>query len=566
MKKNKLYIALAALILILGVTVFVLLSQRDSEEKNNDAAVSSELTKGSDTTGEVEDKSEEVVQIDDITFSLKAGFYLHDTTLELNNTTGKEGFLYYSLDGSTPSPDANEYGEGILLTSGKTTPNVYCVKAIIEFSDGTLSDVYTKTYFVGSEVFKRYTTLIVSLSGDPAVITDEPNGILYGDNVWLTGKESEREIHVEMFTVSGNPIIDQNCGMRPFGGSSRTAAVNSIKLYSRKNYGKKSFKYDFFKTAKENGSDKNIKSYNRLVLRNLGNDFLLGYIRDEFAQHLAREAGYRDTEGVIPATVYMNGQYYGLLWLHENYSDKYFKEKYGDKAPGEFVVIEGGESIKTSDGAEAAEFNEIHDKLITLDLTNDNNYKLVTDFMDVENYLDYYAFNMIVANNDWPNGNMKCYRYYAAEGEEYGVDVFDGRWRYLLHDMDMSMAIYNSETDISNADFFERILSPESDGYVPLLAHLLERKELKDHFVAKIHELDTGVFAPENVLPDFENFNKSRETEQAYFLEYLNERRTAGDDRIWAGVPTYEDSKDRLRVFLAERADYMEYALGVYFP
>ncbi len=46
----------------------------------------------------------------------------------------------------------------------------------------------------------------------------------------------------------------------------------------------------------------------------------------------------------------------------------------------------------------AEAFNTTYQQLTALDLTDDANYAQVTEFMDVENYLQNYAFNIYINN------------------------------------------------------------------------------------------------------------------------------------------------------------------------
>ena len=51
-----------------------------------------------------------------------------------------------------------------------------------------------------------------------------------------------------------------------------------------------------------------------------------------------RQAGYKDYHFVRPATLFINGKYQGVLWLHEVWGDEYFKEHYG-RYEGSFEVL-----------------------------------------------------------------------------------------------------------------------------------------------------------------------------------------------------------------------------------
>ena len=491
----------------------------------------------------------------EITFEPAAGFYDKDISVKMSLPEGKPGKIYYTINGLVPGLGEVFTDDIKLAANSDESPNVYSIKAIAEFDDGSFSEVLSATYFVGKNVFNRYTTPVVSISGNPYELTEGENAVLWETNAReMKGSDSERTIRIEMFTQDGTPFISQTCGLRPFGGFSRNLPVKSMKLYARKEYDVlKTFKTDIFKTPRVDEPDKVIKSYKRLVLRNTANDFYGAQIRDEFAQMLAADAGLPDTEGVLPVTVYINGGYYGLFWMHENYCDKYFKEKYGDEAPGEFVVIEGTEAQKTSDGQEAADFNTMYNYLCGLDMTDDANFATASEFMDVYNYIDYFIFNMYIANADWPVNNEKVYRYYAAEGEEYGEGVFDGRWRFLPHDMDMSMGI-GSEIGASYPAF-DNIILPENDYYSPLFAAFSKRDEIRKYIRKHVIELSQTTFKPENSIAIYKQADALRAGEVPYFIRHMN-----------ISEADYKASCDALITFLNERNDHMMYKLDYFFP
>ena len=150
----------------------------------------------------------------------------------------------------------------------------------------------------------------------------------------------------------------------------------------------KSFKIDAFQTPKlgEGEEGEVIKKYDKLVLRNGGNDIQFGFIRDELSQTLVKKAGFETYEAVLPVVVYLNGHYYAFHWLHENYCDKYFKERFGD-GEGEFVILEGKDQIKDDDD-EIQDivngYNDTYDKFVASNLTNDSVYYELCKWIDVE--------------------------------------------------------------------------------------------------------------------------------------------------------------------------------------
>lgn len=461
-------------------------------------------------------------------FSLEGNFYSSDILVEL--TTRYEAEIYYTLDGSEPDKSDLLYtGEGIRIQCGSSAlPAANTVKAKAYYPSGAESPVVVHTYFCAEGIEERFTMAVFSISGEPEELTDGPDGIFYGENYENRGRESEREVYLEAWDENGSKILSQYCGVRIYGAVSRGAEVKSMKLYARKSYssGIGKFHTDIFGTPVEDGSGDVIAEYDKLVLRNAGNDFRFAYIRDELCQLLARNAGYTDYQNVRPVVCFLNGEYYGMLWLHETYCDDYFKEKYPNKAAaGEFVVLEGSDMEKSTDpddGKEiyAQEFNALYETYSKADLTDDALFSELCEFMDVENYLEYFAFNIFINNKDWPQNNFKCYRYCGGDAGQFD-GVYDGKWRFLMHDTDYSFHLYQEDVVAANYNNLQEIMTPGTLRYSPLFTALMQREDCCTIFSNKISELAAGALSPENIVTTLDDMHAAREGEIKYYCRYL---------------------------------------------
>lgn len=498
----------------------------------------------------------------EVSFSEAGYFFSEDLTLELELSDAKEGYITYTMDGSEPAAEGTRY-DGPLLLAGteEASPKVYTIRAKAWYADGSNSETYVHTYFVGAQVESRYSTVIFSVNGEPSELTGGPDGILYGENYTQRGRESERMVFVEAISAKGEPLFTQFAGVRVFGGTSREFAVKSLKLFARKEYqaGKGTFGFSAFESTTTDGK-KLIKKYDKLVLRNGGDDFQSAFLRDELAQRLAGKAGFDAYEAVIPAVAYVNGEYYGFYWLHESYCDKYFQKRNGD-SDGEYIVLEGSDSHKSlmSDPVEyeaAREYNRTYAKFAKADLTDDEIYGQVCDWIDVENYIDYMSFNMYIGNYDWPGGNYRCFRYYAAEGEEYGTGEMDGRWRFLMHDADVGFATYYSAEHAAAANDISQVLAPDGKRRSALLAGLLKREDCKTYFIDKMLEYRDGALSHESVCETLDTMCAERDTEFLYYLEHLNDLKKTGA-KVWATAGNTKASVNKIKEYAKLRGDYI---------
>lgn len=498
-------------------------------------------------------------------FSLENTFYSTQILIELK--TKEPADIYYTTDGSEPDRTDILYDpeEGIYLLPEKSDfPSALTYKARAYYPDGTESAVAVHTYFCAENIEERFTTPVFVISGEAAVLTEGPDGIFFGENYHHRGDDTEREVFMEGWDENGNRLFAQYCGIRIYGGASRANSIKSMKLYARKSYssGIGKFHMDIFQTPVEDDSGKIVDEYDKLVLRNSGNDHQFGFIRDELCQNLAMQAGFTDYEAVVPAVAYLNGEYYGFFWLHESYCDDYFKNKYPNKeAQGEFIIAEGTDQHKNEDEDEgkevhSIEYNNTYGAFADADLTNETIYNQLRMHIDVENYLDYFAFNIYINNNDWPQNNYKCYRYVPAEGERF-EGVYDGRWRYLLHDTDFSFHIYSSNEVAADYNNIEKILDPESNRYAPLFAALMHRADCREYFLAKLTELSEGVLSGENVTETLYTMHIDRCTEQDYMYAHMSALRKAGDESFWSSAYTLAENMDLIRAFANDRDDYI---------
>ncbi len=529
-----------------------------------------EITVPEETTAAQKEASWDVTG-DEVWFSAPSGFYGKSLSVAMT-TNETEGEIHYTTDGSTPTAASPLYTSEIVIDAGRNEfPPCVCIRAVVIDSSGKAGEESVHVYFVDTGIGDRFDTYVFTVFGDYEDVYGD-TGFLNPENSHNRGMESERKVYVAAFTPEGEQVLGQFCGARVYGGASRDASLKSIKLFARKTYDadKGSFTANLFDTPGYDG--KSISKYKKLVLRNAGNDFQFAYLRDELSHTLALQAGFADYEAVRPVVGYVNGAYYCFYWLHENYCDDYFKARYG-KAAGEFVVLEGNDRKKYDPNMQEDEqqfydeYNSMYDSFKDADLTDDEEYERLCSVLDVENYLDYFAFNIYICNADWPENNMKVYRYYPAKGEEPGEGVFDGRWRHLLHDMDYTYGMYDQSKVMANNDNLAIILKKGNNKYSPLFAGLMQREDCKLYFANKMAQLMSTTLSHKNILQTLDDVDALRSAEMVHYYKYLANLRNKGDDSIWTRSNHLENYMQQIRSFSLMRPvyiiRYIEKDLGV---
>lgn len=429
-----------------------------------------------------------------VSFSLPSGFYDSEQRIRLNATA--KGEILYTLDGSMPGRDneaavaygSGDTGEGILLKCG-AQETVYTVRAALMPEDGTEPVVQTAVYVVGSRVKDRYDLPVLFVSGDPADLLDEETGIFSGENRSLRGREYEKAVQATLLDEQGNQVFSQECGLRIHGGTSRMKNQPSFRLYARKEYDEKN-RFDCLLFEDYNVENAYVTGCKSVIVRNSGNDHGYAHLRTELASRICSQAGFPDAAASSPVCVYINGEYFGVYWFVENYDDSYFEKKYGEY-DGEMVVMEGVVSYlqPEEDDDEITlqlkeEYNDFHEYIAFADMNDDANWQALNAAIDVENFVYYMAIENYLANADVLVNNFKTYRYYSPEGEYQEGTVFDGRYRFLLYDLDQTLGWVSMDKSSPDTHVLSTANRMEYDiFYNALFANIMERPEGRELYI-----------------------------------------------------------------------------------
>ena len=525
-----------------------------------------------------------------IVLSHESGIY--NESISFSIKSNKPGKILYTLDGEKPTvagKNVLEYTEPILMECEDET-KTYSFQICCFYEDGTMSEVFERNFIFDTEGTERFsTTYVVSIVGNEDKLFGDEKGIFVRGNQFYHyleknsdvnvlaevipanyNEDIEVPVHMSMFSNDGEVLLEQNCGIKIYGNITRQHNQKSFRLYARYSYDSQNeFVYPLFNNMISQKGNVQVDEWQRLSFHNSGNDNSYGFIRSTLMGELARQAGYPDVLLSESVTVFINGKYQGVYWLQNTFDDKYFKEKYGSYL-GEMVVCEGTLSYMKPENAKTElemmncdSYNQFCQWLNTADLSSEENWYNVCETIDVENFAQYFALEYYTANIDWPENNVKVYRYQCDDvnGEAYKENtVFDGKWRYLLFDTDYSLGLKTFEFFGYDASVYRLQSFLNDDNSAMLFRNLCQREEFVEIFVSNVLILMNTVFEEQNVSDTLEELNIKRYDE----LQYMVNETNILDGSIWeswgvgtGGMEKVEEEWKEIITFANDRPQYV---------
>lgn len=460
----------------------------------------------------------------EISFSHDEFFY--DQTINITiNTSSPDAQIYFTTDGSDPTVDSELFVRPLELTAGEEM-NLTVLKAIA-INGSEFSPILTHSYFVGKNIAERFSTYVFSISSDNDGLYGHENGILVPGEIFThymavnpdaevlfdtpanynqRGIEWERVAVVEVFTKGGERVISQNAGIRVHGGASRMREQKSLRLIARREYEREAgrFYYDFFREqTNDDIFGKPISSYDTLILRNDGNDFTYGRLRSPLGTRIARKAGYNVVSPSNAAAVFINGEYYGYADLNVSLNEKYLGSLFG-VSPEHFEIVRGGSHKVSYTAPDELQiwFKEL------IKYAEEDKIEFIKESFDTDNLLLYYAIQIYIANTDWPRQNIEIWRYTGPPAENNSPIELDGRWRFIMYDLDCSMAY--SRGSRANRESIQRLL----EGDAPLFAALINHAKYAEQLANYLCDMAYEHFSVKNVNRVINELNQMNLQEQ----------------------------------------------------
>ena len=131
----------------------------------------------------------------------------------------------------------------------------------------------------------------------------------------ITGAVAQTQDLQAHFLEPGNRGFDP-LGIRLHGNDSRKEDKQNFQLRFRSQYGVGKLNYKLFE-------DRDIDEYNSLLLKGGSEDWNYAGFRDELATGIVHGTTALYTQARKPVVLYLGGQYWGVYYLRERFSDEY---------------------------------------------------------------------------------------------------------------------------------------------------------------------------------------------------------------------------------------------------
>ena len=334
--------------------------------------------------------------------------------------------------------------------------------------EGALFDPDTGIYVSGNAVIHPSPDMV-------ATHLEDNRWWKYPGNYHFRGKEWQRTGRMQMLNGDGSEVFETQIGLRINGQLTRGFPIHALRL--------------MFETPLEvpvfNDGD-GIGS-TVLLLRSAGNDQMKAMLRDALAHELCKDQPF-DISRMRTCVVYMNGAYWGVHQLRQKVEEEELARRIGVKKK-QIAMLEVRNNELLGKSKEAERFKNELERILALDPKAPDYGEKINEVLDLNGFLSYMAAVTILDNKDWPDANIKFWRY---SDKVKGKDKMDGRWYFIFADMDLGLGVYGEP----DAPLFERLKGRTTQ--MPILFNACMRSPvLQEVFKAKVDSMLSGPLSAE---------------------------------------------------------------------
>lgn len=526
-----------------------------------------------------------IVDIPHISFSSEPGFYDEAFDLQIMGS----GDIYYTLDGTEPDTNSIRYDGTIHLDDASLNPNIYSmrtdtstgfdeqlikdrnagdfrhyhqpgflvdkctvIRAVSYNERGVKSNEIRGSFFVDFDDKAGYEGInVISIYTDESNLFDYKKGIYvtgetfdrflngeieteYNDWWWWPanyrnkGIEWERPATAEFYSKDGQLILRKDIGIRTQGAGTRGMLPRSLNLYAREEYDNtESFEAGLFDDPTIKPDSINLFAGGNSYF-NRATDYLVH--KNVSGRNIA-------TSEFKPYALFLNGEYWGFYWLTERFDENYFATHYGVDADN--VVIVKNMLLEAGIDSDFEEYNRIMSYLRNSDVTREDVYRGLDEYVDFDSLLDYYALMIYISrHDDWPGNNVAIWRVRHPKNGEYS----DGRWRWILFDVNGG-ALEKSQIQQNTIEN-----TRENDM---VFDNLMNSKIFRQELSERILDISDNDLEAKKMVEQINDYREAyRDSVQNDLKRFYN-----GNQDI---VDRYDESLNDLEAFFTERPLYVK--------
>ncbi len=468
----------------------------------------------------------------------KSGFYQDSLEIKRGNIVDSVK-IYYTLDGSVPDTSS------LVLPDSITITETSVLRAVM-YSEGFEDTVEAfRSYFVNEATELP----VLSITSDPDGFFSDERGIYVEGTNGISGycrstpknwnQDWERPVRFEFFEKDRNQGFSIDAGVKIGGGCTRLYPQKSLDIFFRSEYGASKLNYQLFE-------DKPITEFDRLALRNGGQDWHRAMIRNAAIQSMVRDRMDLGYQAFKPVVVFLNGEYWGIHILREKQNEDFIESNYGYDE-NELDILT--QNAKVKEGS-ADHYNAMIDFITANDLSIEENYRWVEQQMEIDQYIDYQITQIYTANGDWPGGNIIFWR----------PQIEGGKWKWVLYDSDMAMNSHSRGQVDDNSLYLAT--STNSDYYANppwatlLFRSLLTNEEFKNKFIQRYSAHMWTTFKPSRMLGFIDSTKALIESEVPRHIERWKDLGGYKGPFMLGSNMSFEKHIELVKSFIRSRTNY----------
>lgn len=381
--------------------------------------------------------------------------------------------------------------------------------------NGALFDPDSGLMVVGNGIFHASEKLL-------RIEYHDPKWWKYPGNFHLRGKAWERKGRVQFIGADGEEVFQSEVGVRINGQMTRAFPQHALRL-------------DFPSPVRADLFGEPVKEgYTEVVMRAAGNDQIKAMLRDAFQHELCKGLPF-DVSGHRTCVVYINGAYWGVHHIRHRMDENELARRYGISAKN-ITILEDEARFYRGDTLQTTAFKALAARTADWDGTDPSWADSLARSMDVDGFLSYMAAQMILCNVDWPEQNVKFWRY---GGKKQDAPPLDGRWYFIMGDSDLG---YGVAAD-ARTDMFSRVNAVDVP-ITKIFRGMMRDGKLRQRFIGIARSLAKGPLSATRSSAELERFIALMAPEM--------ERHTARWRRP-ADVSAWTVQLDVMRTFARER-------------